>query len=69
MLAVRLHRRGQKRLSGHRAGAAAEPCQLLARVDAAGVCSSILKLVAQGEDHSTFINEAGLVPISRDAGR
>ena len=31
------------------------PDQLLARVDAAGVCTSILKLVAQGEDHS-FIN-------------
>lgn len=31
------------------------PTQLLARVDAAGVCTSILKLVAQGEDH-TFIN-------------
>jgi len=29
--------------------------QALARVDAAGVCSSILKLVAQGSDH-TFIN-------------
>ena len=31
------------------------PDQLLARVDAAGVCTSILKLVAQGPDH-TFIN-------------
>ena len=29
--------------------------QVLVRVDAAGVCSSILKLVAQGSDH-TFIN-------------
>ncbi len=29
--------------------------QLLARVDAAGVCTSILKLVSQGEDHP-FIN-------------
>jgi len=31
------------------------PRQALARVDAAGVCTSILKLIAQGEDH-TFIN-------------
>ena len=31
------------------------PDQLLARVDAAGVCTSILKLVAQGDKH-TFIN-------------
>lgn len=31
------------------------PNQLLARVDAAGVCTSILKLVAQGPDHH-FIN-------------
>lgn len=31
------------------------PNQLLARVDAAGVCTSILKLIAQGEEH-TFIN-------------
>jgi len=31
------------------------PGQLLARVDAAGVCTSILKLIAQGQDH-TFIN-------------
>jgi threonine dehydrogenase-like Zn-dependent dehydrogenase len=31
------------------------PNQLLARVDAAGVCTSILKLIDQGEDH-TFIN-------------
>ena len=31
------------------------PGQLLARVDAAGVCTSNLKLVAQGQDH-TFIN-------------
>ncbi len=31
------------------------PDQLLARVDAAGVCTSILKLIEQGEDH-TFIN-------------
>lgn len=30
------------------------PDQLLARVDAAGVCTSILKLIAQGPDH-TFI--------------
>ncbi|MDP2990231.1 MAG: alcohol dehydrogenase catalytic domain-containing protein, partial [Kiritimatiellota bacterium] len=29
--------------------------QVLVRVDAAGVCSSILKLVAQGSEH-TFIN-------------
>ncbi len=31
------------------------PGQLLARVDAAGVCTSNLKLIAQGQDH-TFIN-------------
>jgi threonine dehydrogenase-like Zn-dependent dehydrogenase len=31
------------------------PDQLLARVDAAGVCTSILKLIAQGPEH-TFIN-------------
>jgi threonine dehydrogenase-like Zn-dependent dehydrogenase len=31
------------------------PDQLLARVDAAGVCTSILKLVDQGENH-TFVN-------------
>ncbi len=31
------------------------PNQLLARVDAAGVCTSILKLIAQGDKH-TFIN-------------
>lgn len=31
------------------------PDQLLARVDAAGVCTSILKLIAQGSDH-TFLN-------------
>ena len=31
------------------------PDQLLARVDAAGVCTSNLKLIAQGQDH-TFIN-------------
>ncbi|MEK6249062.1 MAG: alcohol dehydrogenase catalytic domain-containing protein, partial [Planctomycetales bacterium] len=31
------------------------PDQLLARVDAAGVCTSNLKLIAQGEDHS-FMN-------------
>lgn len=31
------------------------PDQLLARVDAAGVCTSILKLIDQGPDH-TFIN-------------
>jgi len=31
------------------------PSQLLARVDAAGVCTSILKLIDQGEKH-TFIN-------------
>ena len=30
------------------------PSQILARVDAAGVCTSILKLVDQGPDH-TFI--------------
>ncbi|MBE0536014.1 MAG: alcohol dehydrogenase catalytic domain-containing protein, partial [Phycisphaerae bacterium] len=31
------------------------PDQLLARVDAAGVCTSILKLIAQGPEH-TYIN-------------
>ena len=31
------------------------PNQLLARVDAAGVCSSILKVLSQGSKH-TFLN-------------
>ncbi|OGV67127.1 MAG: hypothetical protein A2283_18255 [Lentisphaerae bacterium RIFOXYA12_FULL_48_11] len=31
------------------------PGQILARVDAAGVCTSIIKLLAQGEDH-TYVN-------------
>ncbi|MCA1809318.1 MAG: zinc-binding dehydrogenase [Kiritimatiellia bacterium] len=56
MQAVRLHGAGFDRISVDtvpvpRPG----PRQLLARVDAAGVCSSILKLVAQGSEH-TFIN-------------
>lgn len=56
MSAVRLHGRGFENIKVDtipvpRPG----PSQVLVRVDAAGVCTSILKLVAQGEDH-TFIN-------------
>ena len=29
-----------------------DPRQLLARVDAAGVCTSLIKLIAQGPQHS-----------------
>ena len=31
------------------------PGQLLARVDAAGVCTSLLKIIEQGKDHKYFI--------------
>ncbi len=56
MQAVRLHGRGFENIKVDTVPVPQPgPCQLLARVDAAGVCSSILKLVAQGEDH-TFIN-------------
>lgn len=56
MLAVRLHGRGFENIRVDTVPVPQPgPCQLLARVDAAGVCSSILKLVAQGGDH-TFIN-------------
>lgn len=56
MLAVRLHGKGFDRISVDTIPVP-EPNdnQALARVDAAGVCSSILKLVAQGSEH-TFIN-------------
>lgn len=56
MRAVRLHGRGFESISVDEVPVP-EPNdnQLLARVDAAGVCSSILKLVAQGSEH-TFIN-------------
>lgn len=56
MQAVRLHGRGFENI---RVETVPVPQpndhQLLVRVDAAGVCSSILKLVAQGSDH-IFIN-------------
>lgn len=56
MLAVRLHGRGFENIKVDTVPVPQPgPGQLLARVEAAGVCSSILKLVAQGEDH-TFIN-------------
>lgn len=56
MQAVRLHGKGPENI---RVESIPVPQpndhQVLVRVDAAGVCSSILKLVAQGSDH-TFIN-------------
>jgi len=56
MQAVRLHGKGFENI---RVESVPVPQpndhQVLVRVDAAGVCSSILKLVAQGSDH-TFIN-------------
>lgn len=56
MLAVRLHGRGFDNISVDTVPVPEPgPRQLLTRVEAAGVCSSILKLVAQGSDH-TFIN-------------
>ncbi len=65
MQAVRLHGRGFDALRVETVPVP-EPNddQLLVRVDAAGVCSSILKLVAQGSDH-TFINgwDLGRFPI------
>ncbi len=56
MQAVRLHGRGFDKIRVETVPVP-EPNerQLLVRVDAAGVCTSILKLVAQGTDH-TFIN-------------
>ncbi len=56
MTAVRLHGRGFENIRVDQMPVP-EPNddQVLVRVDAAGVCSSILKLVAQGSDH-TFIN-------------
>lgn len=56
MTAVRLHGTGFENLRVDRV-AVPEPNdnQLLARVDAAGVCSSNLKVIAQGSDH-TFLN-------------
>ncbi len=56
MNAVRLHGRGFENIHVEQVPVP-EPNddQALVRVDAAGVCSSILKLVAQGSDH-TFIN-------------
>ncbi|NLB55750.1 MAG: alcohol dehydrogenase catalytic domain-containing protein, partial [Lentisphaerae bacterium] len=56
MKAVRLHGRGFENIKVDEIPVP-EPNddQLLVRVDAAGVCTSIIKLVAQGEDH-TFIN-------------
>ncbi|MGI6086588.1 MAG: zinc-binding dehydrogenase [Kiritimatiellia bacterium] len=56
MLAVRLHGRGFESIKVETVPVPQPgPGQLLARVEAAGVCSSILKLLAQGEAH-TFIN-------------
>lgn len=56
MTAVRLHGVGFENLRVERVPVP-EPNdnQLLARVDAAGVCSSNLKVIAQGSDH-TFLN-------------
>ena len=56
MMAVRLHGVGFENLRVERVPVP-EPNedQLLARVDAAGVCSSVLKLIAQGSEH-TFLN-------------
>lgn len=56
MQAVRLHGQGFENIKVDEIPVP-EPNanQALARVDAAGVCTSILKLVAQGSDH-TFIN-------------
>jgi len=65
MLAVRLHGKGFENIRVDEIPVP-EPNdnQALARVDAAGVCSSILKLVAQGSEH-TFINgwDLGKFPI------
>ena len=65
MLAVRLHGQGFENIRVDEIPVP-EPNdnQALARVDAAGVCSSILKLVAQGNEH-TFINgwDLGKFPI------
>jgi threonine dehydrogenase-like Zn-dependent dehydrogenase len=56
MLAVRAHGRGLDNVRVERVPVPVPgPDQVLARVDAAGVCTSILKLMAQGEDH-TYIN-------------
>ena len=56
MLAVRLHGKGFENIKLDTVPVP-EPNdnQALARVDAAGVCTSLLKLVAQGSEH-TFIN-------------
>ena len=56
MLAARLHGVGLENLRVERVPVPQpNDNQLLARVDAAGVCSSTLKLIAQGSDH-TFLN-------------
>jgi threonine dehydrogenase-like Zn-dependent dehydrogenase len=56
MLAVRLHGVGFENLKVEEVPVPSpNDNQLLARVDAAGVCASNLKLMAQGSDH-TFIN-------------
>jgi threonine dehydrogenase-like Zn-dependent dehydrogenase len=56
MLAVRLHGSGFQNIKVDRIPVPRpNDNQLLVRVDAAGVCTSILKLVAQGDAH-TFIN-------------
>lgn len=65
MQAVRLHGKGFENIKVDTIPVP-EPNdnQALARVDAAGVCSSILKLVAQGSEH-TFINgwDLGKFPV------
>src|SRR5882724_8867743 len=56
MIAVRLHGKGFENLCVESIPVPEpNPDQLLVRVDAAGVCASNLKLIAQGSDH-TFIN-------------
>lgn len=56
MTAVRLHGRGMEYVRVETVPVPVpDENQLLVRVDAAGVCSSNLKLIAQGSDH-TFIN-------------
>lgn len=65
MQAVRLHGKGFENIKVEKVPVPVpNDNQALARVDAAGVCSSILKLVAQGSEH-TFINgwDLGKFPI------
>lgn len=65
MQAVRLHGKGFENIKVESIPVPAPNAnQALARVDAAGVCSSILKLIAQGSAH-TFINgwDLGKFPV------